>query len=123
MSSTIRPEEKHKITLIVIIYYYLAMLVCLLVFFGGTNLAAHGFLRATSDHTISTVTCLPPPAPRITDPSNISSAERKCRDAEQTIQVHQGSFQVAQGLTMAVLAVVIFAWHFRRVWSLELQLH
>lgn len=114
-------QDKRKITWTVAIYYYVAMLICLGVFFGGANLATHGFLRANSPDMAPYATCLPPPAPKVTDPAHISRAEKACRQAERNNQIRQGLFEVAQGLTMVVIASIVFAWYFQHTKKLELN--
>lgn len=115
-------QDERRVTLAAAIYYYLAMLVCLGVFFGGANLAIHGFLRANSPDMAPYATCLPPPAPRVSDPAHISPAEKNCRQAERDNQIRQGLFEVAQGLTMVVIASIVFTWYLRHVKKLELNL-
>jgi hypothetical protein len=121
-ASNLTPGNARTLSSISATYYYVAMLLSLLVFFGGANLAAHGFLRATSPHQLPITTCLPSHATKLLDSSAISSIERNCAKTEQRLQVRQGSFQMAQGGTMVVIAAVVFIWHLRRVRSLELLL-
>lgn len=115
-------KDTFKVTRTATTYYYLAMLLSLVVFFAGTNLATHGLLRTLSPNMAANATCLPPSTSKFIDPMHISDEEQFCRSAEHDRQIRQGSFQLAQGSTMALIACLVFGWHFRRIRGLELQL-
>lgn len=115
-------KDKGKIAWTTTVYYYVAMLLSLVVFFAGTNLATHGLLRTLSPNMAANATCLPPSTSKFIDPMHISDEEQFCRSAEHDRQIRQGSFQLAQGSTMALIACLVFGWHFRRIRGLELQL-
>lgn len=114
------PEDsKRKFAWTVASYYYLAMLACIIVFFAGMNLGIHGILRATSPDRAADASCL---TAKLIDPAYISPAEQRCRKAERDRQIREGTFQGLQGFGMAVVAVLVFSWHFQRVRQLELEL-
>lgn len=104
------------------IYYYVVMFLCVCVFMGGVVSGVHGLLRAASPDMAANATCLPPPAPRVTDLAHVSPAEQRCRAAERETQIRQGSFQVLQGLAMVTVSGLVFMWHYRRARQLELPL-